>query len=229
MSILTKLFRWTRKLDIKDGDKTVGTVYIKLVGDAAYQEARVIALRYSKELRAKLRNPESDEYIANFLDLDAMEKSELITGITMGEIGDYRDEALITLKNPVPPELVDNPTLEQQEEHEKALSDIQETRVKELTAAMEKRSEERRVELEKVEMVELRKLYKTSIINIRTSDEFSRAFRDYQVYKGTFTDAAFKSPAFASFAEYNECSPQLKGQLLTAYTSLEISGEDLKN
>jgi hypothetical protein len=230
MSNISKLFKWTRKIDIKDGDKILDTVYMRLVGDADYQEARGMALRYSRDLRIKMRKIDSEEYKSNFSDIDSLTKDELGMGITIGELSDYRDEALMHIVEKDPPELPDNPTLEQQEEHEVKLTEIRNKRIKDIADFIDKKAEEKKVELDKIEdTAKLKELYVHSVINVKCTEEFTRVFREYQVYKGTHKDSGLKDLAFDSFEEFNDSAPQLKSQLLNAYITLELTGEELKN
>uniref|UniRef100_A0A6M3K3G7 Uncharacterized protein n=1 Tax=viral metagenome TaxID=1070528 RepID=A0A6M3K3G7_9ZZZZ len=229
-SKLSKLFRWHKKVEIKRGDKVLETVYVRLVGDADFQEAKNVSLKHSKQLRVKLRNKESEEYDANFSDLDTLTRDELIMGVTYGEIPDYRDEALLTIPEKELPELPDNPTLEQQEDYETKAGEIRGERAKAIADFIEKRAEERKAEFAKIDDIDkLREMYTHSIINMKCGEEFTRVFREYQIYKGTYLDNKFKTLAFESFEEFNECAPQLKATLLSAYVNLELSGEDLKN
>ena len=230
MGKLSRLFRWHRKVEIREGDKVLDTVYVRLGGDAEFQEAKNAALKCSKQLRTLLRDRESNEHQSNFSDLGSLTKNELVMGITFGEIPDYRDEGLLTLPERELPELPDNPTLEQQEEHESKLEELHAERAKALTEFIEKRAEERKKEIGEVEDIEqLREMYVHSVINMKCSEEFTRAFREYQVYRGTFMDRKFEVPAFDDFDDFDGCAPQLKNQLISAYVSLEMTGEDLKN
>lgn len=230
MSKIAKLFRWYKKVEIKAGDKVLDTVYIRLVGDADFQEAKNISLRRSKQLRVLLRNKSTDEYLASFSDLEFLTKDELIMGTVFGEIPDYRDEGLLTLPDKEPPELPDNPNLEQQEEYETKLEELKAERAKALTDFIEKRSEERKAEIGEIEDIEkLREMYVQSVINMKCSEEFTRAFREYQVFKGTYADKNFKTLSFDDFEEFDGCAPQLKAQLMTAYITLELTGDELKN
>jgi len=230
MSKIANLFRWHKKVEIKDGSKVLDTVYIRLVGDAEFQEAKNMSLRRSKKLRISLRDSNTDEYQASFSDLHSLTKDELIMGITFGEIPDYRDEGLLTLPEKEMPELPDNPTLEQQEEYETNLEELRAARAKALTEFIEKKADDRKVEIGKTDDIdELREMYVHSVINMKCSEEFTRAFREYQIFSGTYADNKFKTLSFDSFEEFDGCAPQLKNQLMTAYISLEMSGEDLKN
>jgi len=230
MGNLSKLFRWNRKVDITEGNNVLATVYVRLVGDTDFQEAKSVALRRSKELRIKLRDPDSEEHKSNFLDITSLTRDELVMGISFGELPDYRDEALLQVPEKHLPELPDAPTLEQQEEYEAKEKEIWNERAKFISDFIEKKAEERRKELDKVEDIDkLREMYTHSVINMKCTEEFTKIFREYQVYKGTFNDAKFTQLAFDSYEEFEECAPQLKNQLLRAYVDLELTGEDLKN
>lgn len=230
MSKLSKLFRWNRKVDIKDGDKVLDTVYLRLVGDGDYQEARNMSLKRSRDLRIRLRNPESQDYKANFGDIDSLTKEEIVMGITIGEITNYRDEALMNVPEKEAPVLPDNASLEQQEEQETIVKKLRDERVQAIADYIEKKSDEKKAELTKVEDVaELKKLYIHSVINVRCEEEFSKVFREYQVYKGTYKDEALTELAFDSFDDFSNSAPQLKTLLMGSYINLELTGEELKN
>jgi len=230
MSKISKLFRWSRKVDIKDGDRILDTVYLRLVGDGEYQEARNMSLKCSKELRIKLRNPESEDYKSTFGDIEFLTRDELIMGSIIGEITVYRDEALMNIPEKESPTLPDNASLEEQEQHEDAVKKIRDDRVQAIANYIEKKSEEKKVELSTVEDIEqLRQLYTHSVITIKCTEEFTKTFREFQVYMGTYKDNKFKELAFDSFEDFLGSSPQLKTYLLTAYVNLELTGEELKN
>ena len=231
MDKLSDLFRWRKKIYLKDGKRTVGTAWIRLVGDADYQQARNISLKRSKQLRNRLRDETTDDYVAAFTDIDSMSKDELILGVIFSEISDYRDEALVTTQDESLPELDgDNPSLEEQEEHQTKLEEIRRKRVEVLAAQIDKKSEERKEALNSItDIEELKRLYRDAVVNIKCIELFTTTFRNFCAYKGTFKDDRYKELAFDSFDEFEESASQLKSQLLAAYTNLEITGEDLKN
>ena len=229
MSKLSDLFRWSKKLEIKEGDRVLDTVYLRLVGDADFQDAKNVALKASKSLRIRLKNPETEDYQASFSDIDTLSREELAMGIVYGEITDYRDEAIVKNPDKMPPDPLDNPTLEEQEEYEETLEKMRTDRITALAKYIEKRTDERKAELLEEEDDRLRELYHYSIINLKCNEEFTNAFRSYQIYRGTYKDAKFKELAFDSFEDFTSCSPQLKEILLQSYIGLELSGDDLKN
>ncbi len=229
MSKLSNLFRWKQKVEIRNGEKVLATVWVRLVGDNEYQKARTEALRRSRAMRAKLRDTSSEENLANFSDIASLEKDELVLGICIADIPDYRDEAVLTIPDKQPEELGDNPTLEEQEDYQVIMDEYRQKRIANLAAFIDGKTNDRKAELEKEDLDELKKLYRGAIINMRCTEEFSRVFREYCIYGGTFEDKQCKNLAFSSFEDFNSSASMLKDQLLVAYTSLELSGDDLKN
>jgi hypothetical protein len=228
--LIKDIFRWKRSVEIKDGDKVLAKLYLKLVGDIDYSDARNFSLKRSKQLRLKLRNKESDEYNINFMDVDNLTKDELIESIVSSELVDYRDEAISKLSFKEVPELPENPTLEQQEDYESKVEEASKNRVEEISNFMTKRSEERKVELGKVEDIgKLKEQYISSVVNMKCSEVFQKTFRNYCVYKGTYLDSKYSTLAFSSFEEFESSSTLLLNQIISAYNNLEINGEELKN
>jgi hypothetical protein len=230
MGNLSKLFKWSKKVDIRDSsDNIVATVFMRLIGDADFNEAREQALASSKKLRRDLKNPQSLAYTGAFADIEFVDKDDMINNVIISEMNVYRDEAtkLFPEKDlPEPPETSD---LESQEEYQDKVKTIRDERVKSISEHMDKRFEERRVELEKETLEVLKKDYIRAVINNRANQEFMDTFQDYCVFKATYSDEAMKKPEFSSFDEFVNCAPQVKDQLIRAYLTLEISGEELKN
>lgn len=230
MSDLANLFRWKREVNIFSATgSSIATVYVKLVGDKDWQEARIKALKKSRSLRVRLRDTGSEVHEANFDGMYSMTIDELVTGIVFSEISDYRDAAVLEMGAELMPELMENPTLEDQEEHQEDTDQAKNDRIKLLTEKIEAKTEERREELKDTPREELEKMYISSLINMRCQEEFTNAFREWCIFKGTFSDKKYVKPAFDTWEEFENAAPPLKNQLLSAYTSLEISGEDLKN
>jgi len=229
MSNLADLFRWKTKVELMHRDDIKATVYVRVVGDLDYQEARTVALRKSREQRMKLRDNTTEEYMASFIDLESLKKEDMIDSVVASETPSYSEEGLLHIKEVAIPELSDTPTLEEQEEYTAAQDEAKTSRIKQLTDYMEKRSKERRKELEKDAAKDIKKLYVTAVIDIESSRVFANMFRDFCIYKGTYKDTNYKTLAFDSFEEYLSSNINLKTQLSDAYNKLELMGEDLKN
>ena len=58
---ISKLFNWGKAFEIVGEDGVVDVVYMRVLGDADINKARVFALRESAKLRRALRNPDSDK------------------------------------------------------------------------------------------------------------------------------------------------------------------------
>jgi len=229
---LAHLFRWNEKVEIKDRDNNVlDTLYVRLVGDVDYQQAQQYALVSSRKLRRKLKDTNSVEHQALFLDIDDRKKEDLIYGTLMSEISNFRDLAVADLGSEIFEIKVpqDADTLEERENQQEAEEKLANEKAEKLRAKMEEKSEERKVELEKLSIKELKDIFVESSINAKCLDEFSTIFREYCIFSGTHKDSTFKTKAFADFEDFRNTSPNLKRQLIDAYLKLELTGEQLKN
>ena len=76
---LAKLFNWGDKFSITDKyGNFITDVYIRLVGDAELNQARVKAIRASREMREKLKTEGTDERMVFMPDFDLMEDKEIV-------------------------------------------------------------------------------------------------------------------------------------------------------
>ena len=182
-------------------------------------------------MRKKLRDKDSLEYKASFLDLDDREKSELVIGTLLSEVTTIRDIAVEELGDELtkPIKEIEGDSLEVQEKRQEAEDNLEKDRLQKLRDKMDEKSEQRREELEKLELDELKSMYVTASINMKCLEMFSSVFRDYCVFVGTYTDEKLTEKAFDSLEEFRNMVSTVKKQLLDAYLDLEITGEDLKN
>jgi len=228
---LANLFKWNTKVEIKDREgNTTETMYVRLVGDLDYNQAQQYGLLASRKLRKRLRDKESIDHQSLFLDLEEREKQDLIFGILLAEMANFRDAAVADLGDSVfDIKLPDNPTLEDREKQQEAEEEAAKEKADKLRGKMEEKSNERKAELEKLPIEEIRKIFVDSSINYRCLEEFGTAFRDYCIFAGTYSDPKFKDRVFTDFDEFRNASPNLKRQLTDAYLKLELTGEQLKN
>lgn len=232
---ITTLFRWSKEIEIKDIKGAVRSkIYLRLVGDYDYNEAQKRALAESRKLRKLFRDNTSVEYDSLFADIDTLEKENLINSIILYEFNEIRDKVLDeaepqkTLED-FSDDLEDDATQEDRENVQVKYDDYIKSRVEKLQGKFDEESELKREVLELLSDDVLKKRYIDSSINYRCGQFFSEKFRDYCVYLGTYLDDKFKTRVFKDFSEFLNCSTLLKNQLLEAYTSLTVSGEDLKN
>jgi len=81
---LSKLFTWSKEVPIYDTKGELMTrVFIRTIGDADINKARVFALRESSKLRKALRNKGTDEYEAFIGGLDLQNKETLSKSIIL--------------------------------------------------------------------------------------------------------------------------------------------------
>src|SRR5574338_1291244 len=82
---LQKLFGWGRVFEVinPQTEEAEAIVYMKLLGDADLGRARVYALRKSAELRRKLKDTNSDEYLAWVRDINEVSEEDLFNLITI--------------------------------------------------------------------------------------------------------------------------------------------------
>jgi len=100
---ISKLFAWSKKFQVETEDEEVlGEFYIRILGDADNSRARIFSLRRSAELRSKLRDVNSDNYIVAFSDINNLEKDRLIKLITIFSLRDVSQRAMREVKVPLP-------------------------------------------------------------------------------------------------------------------------------
>ena len=116
---ISRLFNWNTKATIYgvDGIDTI-ELYIRIVGDADWNRARVKAMRASAELRKKLNDPDADEHLAYVPDKDNVDKDSLIHMMLILEMPDLRDQIIRDINIPFPKEPKDNASLEEMDKHQ---------------------------------------------------------------------------------------------------------------
>ncbi len=228
---ISKLFRWTAKVILKDLDgmplrDANGEpvwVYIRIVGDNDLDTIRKYALKESRKAR-KAFTEDIDYYLP---DLGSLKKEELISLILLGEMTEiYKQAERDTEINY--PSAKDSLTLEQEEE----LSEKLETYFDRLHEAVLKNTnkllEERRQHYNLRELEFLLPLAQKRYIDKMAEVEMSRAHNDGILRYAIFKDEEFSIPAFTSFEEAANASAHLKGQLIEAYTKLSLKDTELK-
>jgi len=229
---LTNLFKWNTKVELKNTErKVIETLYVRLVGDIDYSHAQQCGLIESRKMRKRLKDTSTLDYQSLFLDLDEKEVGDLIFGITLAEMGNFRDLAVEELGTDILKlsELPDNPSLEDRENQLEAEESAESEKITLLRDKMDEKADERREELKKKTVKELRDIYVVSSTNVKCLEIFTVVFREYCVFVGTFRDPKFTQIAFDNFGEFRNASPSLKRQLTDAYLKLELTGDQLKN
>jgi hypothetical protein len=226
---ISKLFEWGKEFTIKDriGNNRLN-VFIRLVGDAEINRARVYALRKSAELRKKLKTKDSDERLALIPDLDLVDKGTIVEAIVLFKIRELTQAAIEELPVNFPKEPDSKAGLEEQEQHQEKIDTFPDSRESEIKEFVNKRIDKERDRLKSLKEEELSREYELYLLNSLCEAEMVLRFKEQCVYFGSFKDSKFKKPLFSSFEQFDNLPREIKEQLLSFYEELELSGEDLK-
>ena len=224
---IEKLFGWGKEFQLDLGDESI-PVYVRLVGDADWNKARVKALRASSELRKKLRSPDSDEAIAFLPDYDSVEKDRLVDLLLAINIRNLTDKVTseIVLKIPVEPK--SDATLEEQEKYQEEIDGYPTKRKDEIEKRLNLELDKERKKLEKLSKDVLQKEYTATLVNSMCELEMGKTFYDYCTYYGTFKDNTYKDYLFETFDDFLNSKTSVKEQLVSFYRSMELGISELK-
>jgi len=227
---ISKLFVWAVPIAVQDtrSGAIVLEAYLRLVGDAELNRARVFSLRKSAELRKKLRTPDSDERLAFIPQIEEMDKDQIIETIVLYSINEFAIEAIRNVHVPYPKELPSDVTLEQQEKYQQEVDEYPEKRQAQIKEYIENRADTRRKELAELDKKEVFQQLEDQIVDTLCEAEASTKFREMCVYFGTYLDEDFTKRAFESFEQFDNFPRETKDQFLNAYYTLEVDGEELK-
>jgi len=227
---LSKLFTWGREFELLGrNSESLGKVYIRLVGDADLNRARIYALRKSRELRDKLNTPGSDERLAYIPEINSEDRDILIETLISFSLRELTGKVVSDTKVPLPKELKSNATLEQQEKHQKEVDDYPVKRDKEVRKNLEKEISTLRSDLNKKSTEVLLKEYEKLVINQYCENEMLFRFKDACIVFGAYKDEDYTERLFDSLEVYDNALTEIKTQLSTFYTSLDINMDELKN
>jgi hypothetical protein len=223
------LLSWKRKFEITSATgEVITTVYMRLVGDADMNRARVAALRNSAELRKKLRNHESDEYIAFTPDMDELIEEQLINLVVVFSMRGLTSEAIKKLKLQVPRQPKSDAGTEAFEQYQKELDEFPEKRNVELKKILERFVVKQKKELSTMDKKTLYDKYIRVMSNELCEQELIKTFKEQVTYYGSFKDEELKIKFFDSFEDFQNLDPYLKSQFISTYSELEMTSDDLK-
>jgi hypothetical protein len=227
---ISKLFHWGDSFVIKDRDnKDALITFIRIVGDAELNRARVFALRKSAELRRKLKDLTTDERLAFIPEKDSFTKDSLLDSIIIYKMGDMTRDAVKEVKVKLPKEPASDASLEDQEKYQAVVDEFPKKREEEIKKYVEKKVESEKKKLDSKTEDELYKEYETVLIKQYCDNEMILKFREICAYFGSYKDAEYKERVFSNFEEFENLPKEIKDQFIDDYSSLEISSEELKN
>jgi hypothetical protein len=226
---ISKLFTWGKKFDIVDSkEEAQSSVYIRLLGDADVNRARVFALRKSAELRRKLRDLDSDERLMYVREQEEMTKEELIGYIVMFSMREITNQAIRQISVPAPKQPKANAGLEKMEKYQKEIDDYPNKINAALKEFVSKEEKKIKAELANESEDALYKKYVDHLIMEFCEQEAVKAYNDMETYLGCYNDENYTERAFRDFDHFDNQPIELKQQLREAYESIRVGMDDLK-
>jgi hypothetical protein len=226
---ISKLFKWGKTFEVLNGDgKVEGVVYMKLLGDADVNRARVYALRKSAELRKELSNPDSDLRWATIQQMDVMTQEDIANYVLVFSMRDITNNALREVDIPLPKAPKSNASLAKLEKYQQEVDEYPTKRSEAVNKIIQKEVDKLKKMLMSTPKEELYKQYVQTLINEFCEREALRAYADMEVYLGCFKDAEYKERAFNSFEDFDNMDEGNKKEFKKAYDALSVGMEDLK-
>ncbi len=223
-----RLFYYADEFTISGKNGKTLKVYIRLVGDSELNQARVFALRESRKMRDKLKNPDSDEALAFLPNLDDFSKEEIIQLILSAKSGEILRQANRDVKITLPTEINSDASLEEQEEYQKEVDNFDEVYNNRLTERISQLIVNEEEKLKELSIDKLKQICLDSIINQIAESVMMDKFRQMCVYFGTYKDKNYTNRLFKSFEEFDKIPPEIKSQLIACYNKLDIGDIELK-
>jgi hypothetical protein len=234
---IQKLFGWGRVFEIVspiDEDEKV-LVYMKLLGDADLGRARTYALRKSAEMRRKLNDKNSDEFLAWVRSYEEITEQDLMNLIVIFSNREIGNEARNSIKEvPIPKPPKSNARLKKMEEFQKEVDEYPAKKAKAVSEAVDLAVSKLKKKLSEKSKEELYREYVKAVSDEFCEREAIMAFDDMQVYLGCYTDDTYKTKFFRdengepSFEAFNNLEPTIKAQFKDAYRSIDIELSELK-
>lgn len=226
---ISRLFRWSDRFELLSPSKEIiDTIYLRIVGDAEMNRARIMALRKSSELRKKLLNLDSDERVGYVPELETLGRDKIIGYITFVRSKNIYKEVAQDIQVPVPKELPSNASQERQEKHQQEIDDYPNKMRAAIEAEVTKRLENIVKSINEKPVEELYKTYVEDLINDLCEAEMYDKFVDYCTFFGAYSDEELTVKYFNSQEEFENIPSYIKKQIREFYTSLEIDMSTLK-
>ena len=227
---ITQLFKYEKEVVVEDilAKKSV-TVYMRLMGDADLNRARVYGLRKSADMRKELRKKGSDlrqAFLSEFVEFPA--KDTLIMAILLLQAGQIRQDALNNTDVPEPKRPKGDATLEKLEEYQTAVDAYEKEYDKALNKEMTKVEKRERREHEKREEKDLYIIYEGLVIDRLCSQEMAEQYFAKCVFFSTYKDPKHAKKTFSTFSEFENLAPAVRTKLVSEYQNLELGLDELK-
>lgn len=227
---ISVLFNWGNEFKVYTLDGKEIVVYIRLIGDADLNQARVYALRESTKLRKKLKNKNSPEREAFIADVSMVDKEILVDLLLAISLRDITTKALrqVNEEITIPQEPASDATLEEQEQYQEKVDNWPQRKSDLLTEKMASLSDAERKRLSKVAKLELYKEYEALMINRTCENTMNDAFKNATLFYATFKDPEYKQKLFPSIEDVANLPGPMRQQFIDHYDSLDLDMSDLK-
>lgn len=227
---ITKLFRYKTEIEVKDevtGES--GTFYLRIIGDADINRARVFGLRKAAQLRKGLKDPESETREAFITEMkDVFSDELLIESIIILKTGELQREITNMTNVPEPKAPKSDAPQEQQEAFQLEVDTYEVKYRKEYGKNARKVEKRERKALGKIEGPALYVLYEGTVIDRMATEEMTTKYYEMCVFMGTYADPDYKTRAFTTFEDFDNASSHLKDRLMEQYRYLELGMSELK-
>jgi hypothetical protein len=224
---ISPLFSWSREFEVVWGDTKV-PVFMRLLGDADMNRARVAALRKSAELRRKLKDNDSDERMAFIKDIDDIDIDTLIAVVIVFSMREISERNVPKLKIRAPKIPRSDAKTSVHEKYQADIDSYPDRRQEELKALINKDIESMKASLLLEPKDTVYRKYVNAMIDEMCEQELLREFKSQCCYLGSYKDESLSERLFASYEDFNNLESSLKQQFLTEYSNIELHGDDLK-
>jgi len=225
---ISKLFNWGKVFELVGNDDTTTLVYMRILGDADINKARVYALRKSAELRKALKNTDSDEYMISVKDFDDLTVDNLVNLVIVFSTREITQNMwkTVKIKSPKPPK--SDASLEELEKYQKDIDEFPKKREKAIQDAMEKELKVLDKSLRAKTKEELYKQYLSSLVNELCEQRVLQSFKEISTYLGCYKDDEYKDRFFESLDEFLNLETEQKLEFMRTYQMLEVGTEEIK-
>lgn len=226
---ISKLFRWGKTFDVEDVEGNVLVrVYMKLLGDADVNRARVYALRKSAELRRELSNPDGDLRWATIKQMDIMSEEDITNYILVFSMREITNNALRVADVPFPKAPKSNSALSKMEKYQKEVDEYPEKKAEAVNKIIKKEIDRLRKLLLSQAKEDNYKQYVNTLIDEFCEREALKAYSDMETFLGCFKDEKYTEHFFESFEIFDNLDENQKTEFKTAYSKLSIGMDELK-
>lgn len=221
--LMKKLFRWRKEIQFEDVH-----FYLRIVGDQVVEDARQAALLASRKMRKALRDQDSDMYLLHIDPIKDFTDEELQTTLVILASQDVMTDYVQNTPRPIVAPLPDNPTLEQQEQHQAALEEQEQMYIESMKTYIEDWRQTYAGTLKQRPREFVEKQYARHRTDRVCENVFSQEFQDRLVAASIYSSDTYKTRMF-TYEEYRDLPGEVRTVLEDAYKGMVITPDDLKN